>query len=144
MKFETIIEAWKEDSKIDNSNLGNESLKTPNIHSKYIDWLTREAMVLTGYYSERKKLKRLLIEYYNGTMPMIQLKELGWEPFMKKILKSDVNDYVESDDRMTDLALKIANQERKINLLEDIIKQIHNRGFTIKNAIDFLKWSMGS
>lgn len=144
MKLDFIIESWRLDSKVDNTDLGNESLRSAVLHSKYMDFLSKESIILSKLYIDKKQLNRLLLEYYTGTMPLIQVKELGWDPFLQKILRSDVKDYIESDERMSDMMLKIAHQEQKVNLLTDIVKHINNRGFAIKNAIDYLKWSMGS
>jgi hypothetical protein len=35
MKIEEILDNWKEDSKIDRTELGDEALKIPKLHHKY-------------------------------------------------------------------------------------------------------------
>ena len=42
------------------------------------------------------------------------------------------------------LSLKIGYQQEKIELLESIIKSLSNRGYNIKAAIDWTKFTMGS
>jgi hypothetical protein len=34
-------------------------------------------------------------------------------------------------------------QQEKVDLLESIIKSIHNRGYQLKTALDFLRFTMG-
>ena len=47
MTLDQMMEEWRKDSSIDTTELGNESLKIPELHSKY----------LKIYFEERKKLK---------------------------------------------------------------------------------------
>ena len=69
---------------------------------------------------------------------------MGWQlPPIGKVLKSDANTYIDVDKEVIEQTLKIGIQHEKIELLESIIKSIMNRGFQIKNAIDFMKWQSG-
>jgi hypothetical protein len=45
---------------------------------------------------------------------------------------------------LIDLSLKIGMQQEKVELLESIIKSLKNRGFQIKSAIDWFKFTMGA
>jgi hypothetical protein len=51
--------------------------------------------------------------------------------------------YMEADRDMIELSLKIGMQGEKIEFLESIIKSLQTRNFLIKNAIDFMKFTMG-
>lgn len=143
MELEKIIELWNEDCKIDDTELGAESLKIPQIHNKYMKIFTQEKLLLTKYRFEEKKIRKLLTEYYNGELTPEELKELGREQFYKRLLKNNVTEYVDSDEQMINAVFKIAVQEEKVNYLEAIIKSLNNRGFFIKNAIDWLKFTSG-
>jgi hypothetical protein len=59
------------------------------------------------------------------------------------ILKADIPMYMEADKDIIDLSLKIGMQQEKVDFLESIIKSFQTRGYTIKNAIDFMRFSMG-
>jgi len=59
------------------------------------------------------------------------------------ILKADLPMYMEADKDIIELNLRIGYQLEKIELLENIIKTISNRGFQIKNAIDWNKFIQG-
>jgi hypothetical protein len=67
------------------------------------------------------------------------LKEIQREPWRRTVLKQDIASYVDSDSEMIKLLTKISYQEEVVMLLEDIIKNINNRGFQIKNGIDWRK-----
>jgi hypothetical protein len=71
--------------------------------------------------------------------------ERGWQlPPVGKILRSDVNNYIDSDKDIVNLSLKIGMQLEKIDLLESIIKTIINRGYNLKVALDWEKFKMGA
>ena len=76
---------------------------------------------------------------------MIQsdLEERGWDPNPLKILKSDLSLYIDSDKDIINHNLKVAYQKEKIDFLESVIRTINNRGFQIKNAIDWEKFKVG-
>ena len=143
MKLEQIYEYWSEDSKIDRSELGNESLKLPQLHSKYFKVFSEERLRLKQYDSEYKILYKQKFEYYMGTMDEYEMKELGWEPQPLKILRTDLPVYMDADQDIINLNLKISMQKEKIDVLESIIRTINGRGFQIKNAIDWERFKTG-
>jgi hypothetical protein len=65
-------------------------------------------------------------------------------PPIGKVVKSEVNNYMEADRDIIDISLKIGIQSEKIDLLESIIKTILSRGYNIKAAIDWEKFKMGA
>lgn len=143
MKLEEIQSLWAQDSKIDSSNLGDESLKIPSLHSKYFRILTEERLRLKKLSSEYKDLYRLRHEFFTGIISDEDLKARGWKPNPLKILRSDLSIYLDSDKELVDLSLKIGLQEEKLDFLKDIIKSINNRNYIITNSINWLKFSNG-
>jgi hypothetical protein len=143
MKIEDIVSEWDKDCKMDETELGDESTKIPVIHNKYLKIFIGENAQLKRMMAQRNRRKRLLTEYYLGELDQDELEDLGREQFYKKILKNEVEMYIESDDDFIDLNLKLALQQEKVNYLEAILKSINNRGFQIKNAIDWLRFTNG-
>lgn len=137
MTLEEIFENWSADSKIDKADLDNESLNTPLLHSKYLKMFSIERLSLQRLEIEYKTLVKLKSEYFGGTLDMDTIRERGWEPNPKMILKSDINMHIEADPEIQKLSLKIGLQREKIGALDSILKTIANRGFQIKNAIDW-------
>jgi hypothetical protein len=68
---------------------------------------------------------------------------MNLEPFSLKVLKSDLNYYLESDDHIAELQLKIDYQKEKVTFLDSIIKQLNGRSWEIKNAIEWNKFING-
>lgn len=144
MKLEDIVNLWKDDSKVDVTELGRASLHIPELHHKYFKILSAERLTLRSLERDYKTLYRAKYEYYTGVMDQESLTKLGWEPWALKVLKQDIPMYLESDPDMSTVQSKIDIQKEKIELLESVIKMIINRGFQIKNAIDWEKFKVGA
>jgi hypothetical protein len=144
MKLDEIYVEWDKDSKIDTTDLGNESIKIPQLHNKYFKVYTSEKLLLRKYEAEMRELKLEKYEFYTQG-PTKETQEKGWElPAKGLILKSDIPMYMDGDKQLIELSLKIGYQQEKIELLESIIKSLVNRGFQIKSAIDWHKFTMGA
>jgi hypothetical protein len=143
MKLEEIESLWEQDSKIDRTDLDNESLKIPMLHSKYYKIYLREKIQLKSEELEYKQFYKLKHEYYNGKLSQEELKDLGWEPF-QFVLKNDLQVYIDADKDVITRLLKLQVQREKVELLENIIKTLNGRGFLIKNAIDFIRFTSGA
>lgn len=144
MKLEDIYEEWKKDSEIDKTELGDESIKIPKLHHKYFQVYTSERLLLRKLEAEMKQLKLDKYEFYTQG-PSKETKDRGWElPSRGIILKQEMPMYMEGDKEIIELSLKIGYQQEKIELLESVIKSLTNRGFQIKAAIDWYKFTMGA
>lgn len=143
MTLEELNEMWAKDAKIDETALGSESLNIPVLHNKYYTLYSKEVLRLRKFKAELKELEQAKFEWYTGTMAEEDMKAKGWRPNPLKILRADVNKYIESDADIIKLSLKIDYQMQLANYLEDIIKQIHSRNFIIKSAIDWIKFQAG-
>ena len=142
--LENIQDEWEKNSKIDYSNLGTESIRIPVIHDKYLKIFIDERIRLKSMEFELSKLVRTKTNYYNGRMTEDELEERGWEQFQGRLLKNEISNYIETDDDYIKIKQNIVVQQEKINYLDSIIKQLNNRGFQIKNALDWLKFSRGT
>lgn len=143
MKFEEIFAAWEKDSAIDRTELAEESLKIPKLHHKYYTIYVAEKANLRKLEAEMKKLRLDKYEFFTQG-PTEETKSKGWRmPARGMILKADIPMYMDGDQDIIDLSLKIGMQQEKVEFLESIIKTFQTRGYIIKNAIDFTKFTMG-
>ena len=81
--------------------------------------------------------------YYDGSMDEQTLKEHGWKPFQLKVLRNDIDKYIQADKDIIKMSLTVDYHSANANYLEDIIRTIHSRNFIIKNMIDILKFQAG-
>jgi hypothetical protein len=134
------IEADK-DLKINDVELDLESLKTPQIHNKYMKHYTKFKLLLTKAEDDLKILKREKWEYYTGKSDpkVYQIK-----PFDLKILKTDIDKYLEADEDIQKLSQKVAYLITVVDFLDRTLRVIMNRTYTIKNAIEWRRFTSGA
>lgn len=143
MRIEEICDLWQVDCDIDKTELGDESLKIPKLHHKYYQIYTTEKLLLRKFESQLKKLKLEKYEFY--TQGPNEETPYTWKlPARGIILKQDIPMYMDADKDIVELSLKIGLQQEKVEFLESIIKSLINRGFQIRAAIDFMKFTMGA
>lgn len=79
-------------------------------------------------------------KYYTGKAePEVYKKE----PFDFKVLRGDIDKFLNADKYIVEKKKKLAILEEKIRFLEETIKTMNNRNFTIKNAVDWMRFTMG-
>ncbi len=141
MTLEELQELADKDLKINDTELDLESLKTPQLHNKYLKELTKFKLLLTKADSDYRVLKRIKWEYYTGKADP---KVYAEQPFDLKILKTDIDKYLEADDDLIRAISKVKYLEAVVEFLDRTLRQITNRTFTIKNAIDWRKFTSGA
>jgi len=143
MKLDAILAEWKVDVEIDKTELSDESVRIPKLHHKYLEMLTSEVLLYKKLLTDYKIMYKVKWEYYLGFISEEELKQRGWKPNLLKILRSDVDIYLSSDNDLTEIKLKQDYQEQKIKALEEIVKSINARTFIIKNSIEWSRFQHG-
>ena len=129
---------WQKDSVIDDVMLDEASLEIPQLHAKYLTIYNDFKLLKTKAEFELKKIKHKRWLYYTG-------KEVpeDEEPFQYKIMKSDIQNWITVDETVIRTETKIQYYETVIYNLSEILKQINNRNFMIKSAIDWRRFTSG-
>tara|TARA_E500000318_G_scaffold85608_1_gene81686 strand:+ start:74 stop:502 length:429 start_codon:yes stop_codon:yes gene_type:complete len=141
MDLEKLQEQADKDLKINDTELDLESLKTPQLHNQYMKHLTKYKLMLSRAETEYNTLKREKWEYYTGKADASVYAE---KPFDLKILRTDIDKYLDSDEDLQKQKQKVDYLNTTVDFLDRTIRQIGNRGFTIKNAIDWRKFTSGA
>jgi hypothetical protein len=141
MDLEQLQQLADKDLKINDTELDLESLKTPQLHNQYMKHLTKFKLMLSRSESEYNILKRNKWEYYTGKSDASVYAE---KPFDLKILRTDIDKYLEADDELQKAKQKIDYLSTTVDFLDRTVRQISNRTFTIKNAIDWKKFTSGA
>lgn len=144
MDIESLKKMVEKDMQIDDVNLDLESLRTPQLHGKYLNLLHEDSLILHKNIIEQKELRRLKWEYYTGKLDQETLDEKGWQPFGLKILRTDVDVYLESDKDLLRMEAKINYLREKVKYIESVLQAIGRRGWDIKSAIEWKKFMSGS
>lgn len=139
--LDTIQKMWTEDSKIDIDNLHTESINIPVLHAKYFDLYNTILLLKKKAEQQKKRVRHEKYEYFTGKAdPDVYLEN----PFPKKIRdKETLQGYLDSDERLSQISLKVEYYDTMLNYIDNILKMISNRTYQIKNAVDFMKFSAG-
>ena len=141
INLDKIQSMWQEDCKIDIDNMHEESIKVPQLHSKYHEILNNLILLRTKAQKIQKSVRHERYEYYSGKADP-EVYEI--EPFPKKVRDKDaLIRYMDADDRVSDANLKVEYYDVMINYTESILKQISNRTYQIKNSIEWHKFQAG-
>ena len=128
------------DLKVDNEHLDTESLKNQEIKATYLDHKSRYELLLYRAKGDYKRLYREKWEYYGGKA---DAKIYASKPFDLKVLKTDLAVYITSDEEVINAENKIGYLETVVDYIKGVIKSVDNRGWDIKNAIEWKKFEAG-
>tara|TARA_E500000331_G_scaffold189519_1_gene182367 strand:+ start:1461 stop:1889 length:429 start_codon:yes stop_codon:yes gene_type:complete len=141
MTLEELQLQADKDLKINDSELDLESLKTPQLHNTYMKHLTKFKLMLSKADAELNVIKREKWEYYTGKAPA---EAYAKKPFNLKLLRQDLDKYIDSDEVVIQAKQKVDYLQTVVDFLDRTIRQISNRTFTIKNSIDWKKFTSGA
>ncbi len=132
---------WQKDSVIDPDNLHDESLKIPQLHSKYYTVYNTITLLRERAREQYNKVKLERYNYYSGKASAEVYVE---EPFPYKVREKDaLQRHLDADEKMNKIDMKIRYYDVELKFLEEVIKTISNRTFQIKNAIEWQKFQAG-
>lgn len=147
MTLDDILKMWSEDSKIDEVNLDVTSMKSAQLHAKYLELYSLSKLQFKKGELGMAVLKKDKWLYYNGKMNKEDMDSRGWnyDPFagMAKPLKSDMDLFYETDADISKLKMKLDYQQTIVESLKDILDNIKWRHTHIKNMIDFRRFTAG-
>ncbi len=142
MNLSEIQDQVKRDLKINDLELDIESLRIPSLHIKYLQFLTENSLKLKKANGELAVLKRNKWIYYTGKASEDVYKEKGDFPLKLKT-KDEERTFIEADEDIQKKKTEVEYYETVVDYLQEIVKQIGQRNFQIKNAIEWRKFEAG-
>lgn len=141
MNLETIQSMWSKDAQIDQDNLHDEAAKIPSLHAKYFDMYNNIKLLRERSLTVDNKVRLERWNYYSGKSdPEVYQAE----PFPYKVREKDaIKRYMDADEKVQQSTLKIRYYDVMLTYLEDIIKQVGNRSYQLKNIIDWHNFRSG-
>jgi hypothetical protein len=139
--LDVIQKMWEQDSKIDIDNLHTESLNIPVLHAKYFDLYNNILLLKKKAEQQKKNVRHQKYEYFTGKAdPDVYVEN----PFPKKIRdKETLQGYLDSDEKLSQVSLKVEYYETMLSYIDSILKMISNRTYQIKNSIDYMRFQSG-
>ena len=144
--LQEILEMRKKDSAIDEMNLDESSRNSAKLHSKYLELLSVNRIKLKKAELDFKVLLKDKWLHYNGKLSKEELDEKGWnyDPLNGlTVLKGDMDYYYDSDPLIQQAQTKIEYLKELTDVLREIIDNIKWRHQTIKNMIEWRKFTSG-
>lgn len=143
MKLQEIIEEWQKDCVLDVTRIINGNANIPILHAKYSRIYALEKLQLRKMEAEYKKYK-LRKEEFLSNPNQDDIDEYGWKvPHRGKILKQDLDRFIEGDSDVIEKELEIGVQQEKVDLLKSILTSINARTFLYKNIIEEKRFENG-
>jgi hypothetical protein len=144
MKLSDLQDSWSEDCKINEMELGKESARTPNLHAKYLNYLSSTRINLRKAESDYYNIRRLKYRYYRGELTQAELEENNWEQYQgNKPLKNEMDEFLICDAELLKLQDKVEYFKTVSYQLEQIIRSLNSRTWDIKNCIEWNKFTNG-
>lgn len=145
MTIDTLMESWATDSMIDRQNLDISSIRTANLHQKYLDQLTLHKVKIFALEKKYLELKGIKSRYYSGQMTKDELEQHGLMQYQYKApMKSEMDRLLETDKDLLDIKDRIANYTYCFEYCEEVIKALRDRNYQIRAAIDFMRFQSGN
>ena len=144
--LQSALDEWTRDCVIDPKDLDHTSQQTPNLHAKYLKRLANAKLRLRDAEFSQKTLMKQKWLWYQGKMSQEDVEELGWNPDPfdgLKILKGDMQYYVEADPELIESEAVIEMCKTTVETLKEILNNITWRHQTIKNMIETRKFEAG-
>ena len=115
MDLEKLQELADTKLKINNTELDLESIKTPQLHNEFMKHLTKYKLMLSRADSDLWNVKKVLWEYYTGKADASVYQQ---RPFSIKLLRTDVDQYIYSDEAYIKAKQKVDYLTTTVDYLE--------------------------
>lgn len=144
--LQEILDMWKKDSIIDELNLDESSRDSAKLHSKYLEILSVNRIKLKKAELDFKVLLKDKWLHYNGKLSKEEMDAKGWDynPLGGlTVLKGDMDYYYDSDPLIQKAQVKIEYLKEVVDTLKEILDNVKWRHQTIKNMIEWRKFTSG-
>ena len=145
VKLAEFTQESEKDIKIDFLKLTEELAHNQNLIGK---WMTYQQVWETKYQFLDLEYRQLLAsktKYYTGKMSEDEIISKGWGIEGTKILKADLNIWVDDDNDMIKAKKKMLLLKQIITIIDKTIDiLVDQKKWTIKNFIDYKKWLEGN
>jgi hypothetical protein len=141
MNLENIQEMWKRDSVIDSDLYCEESTRIPQLHQKYMELFNTFFLMQKEQEAKLKTTKRDKWLYYKGRAPASVYKDAPFD--LKLTTREEIDMFIEADEEYQKVILKLDYIGQVLAFLDSVLRQLNNRTFQIKNAIEWQKFQNG-
>ena len=146
MTLDQINAMWQKDCRIDALAIDEASRQTPELHAKYLQILSEFKLKLKQAEFKQQELMKYKWLWYNGKLSQDEIEKFGWQPDPfdgLKILKGEMEHYVEADPELVESEAKIEYLKTCIDTTKEIVENLKWRHQTIGNMIRWKQFEAG-
>lgn len=142
--IDELLSEWSTDSTINELDIKGELIKIGNLKAKYLKAMSHHNLRVKVLEKEYNSMRKMKWEYFSGDLNNPQdLQTYGLEPWSKKVLRQDIQMYIDADKDIANLLLKKASNLEIVETCKEIIKELNNRTFQLRAYIDYKKFLEG-
>lgn len=143
MTLKELLDDWKQTGGISATTLEEAICAIPSLHAVWWERYTDIRAQYRAVDARYKQLHQARWAWYAGKLPDDERLEWQWPPQSLRILNADIPRYLDADKLMQKEALTVVAYEEKLKFVEDVLKQISNRGYLCRTLLDYVKWKTG-
>ncbi len=135
------VDELNSDLSFNEHNLSEKIIEVPVIVTKWADRLIKAKRKLVTLESEKSKLVKGRTNYYSG-----RKKNPATDKFVPATLSAqEIRDvYIPGDETIIEASKKVAAQKSQVLFFEHAMKQANQLQWTIKNYIEWQKYTQGA
>lgn len=144
VNIDLLMEEWVKDATYDETEPQKAMANIPKLHAKYLRIMTHHNLLVKKLLSEYNSRRKIKWEYYSGDLNNSEdLKIYGLEPMLKKVLRADLQHYLDSDNELNSILLKKVMHEEIVEFCKQVLKELNNRTWQLKSYMDWEKFIGG-
>lgn len=140
-KVKELVE--KDSAPLDLSNLAVEAANVPYLHGRWMNIRAEARGLLAEAEGHYHTMLLRKWKVYTGKMSPEEAEQWKEDPFNLTVLRGDLDKFIDADPEMISVRKAMADFHGMVELADDMLNGINRRGYAIKSAIDFLKFSNG-
>lgn len=143
MTLQELQEAWGQDVDLPWHQPDQVIRDAPLHHSKWWNIYNEEKKRYILYKNDLAALKLAKLEWYTGRMSDEERTKRGWPVQPLRLVRTEVDAYIAADEALRPLQEKFELQQLKLDFIEDCIKSINFRNQSVKNWLEWQRFSNG-
>lgn len=147
IQLKDILTEWNKDSVINKSKLDEESLNTAVLHAKYLEILSGVRVAKSKQEKKLETYQQRYKDWVDGKLTKDQMDEyhLAYDPFggYSKPLKGERTTWIQAQPEIQSIRLRLDELKQCEEALLEIINNLNWRHQSIRNAIDWMRFTSG-
>lgn len=144
VNIDMLMEEWIKDAAYDETEPQRAIANIPKLHAKYLRIMTHHNLLVKKISTEYNTRRKIKWEYFSGDLNNPEdLAKYDLEPMLKKVLRVDLQHYLDSDIELNNILLKKVIHEEIVEFCRNVLKELNNRTWQLKSYMDWEKFVGG-